>query len=409
MIARPREISTELLESGLPAIGYIKIGIKKPTSGGAMRPSKIDHFRITTRKRLDDGNLELDTAIHEKIGPKPTFLDVRLPFDTRPENFRAEMTLYAGRTRKERECDGRTCTLVQEGTTEPCRRLAGKECKCKPWGRLAVMLEAGTTVGGVHVFQTTSWESVRSIQTALGVFEEQFGSLRGLPLRLHMYPAEVQFTGSDGKRGVGTAYKVGLLLRATWEEAREAAIGFHRENQIAKSTILQLSAGTEANLDELEQIEEAEIVDEYFQPAVEPTGSSPLGALNSSLGVEPDQDEAIDGLIDRLKSLVAELDTAHGITLAPAQKEKVDEAIESRDTEKLTKTIEWAERRPMLPAQKYELEALQSLAVQARDATEEGLSFADEKALDQVARALDGPGVREWIHRLTERTSSEED
>src|SRR4051812_19566422 len=111
MEASRNTISPELLAPRLPALGYIKIGGKKPTESTTRTgketqpPVKFDHFKIRTRNRGPDGNLLPDEAVHTVIGPEPKELMVRLSFDHRGQNFYAQMTQYSGRTRV-RECNG---------------------------------------------------------------------------------------------------------------------------------------------------------------------------------------------------------------------------------------------------------------------------------------------------------------
>lgn len=360
-----RTISEELLPPRLAAVGYVKIGGRKPEAvtsqkGNAFQPPvKFDHFRVTTRRRGADGNFELDEAVHAVVGEKPTELDARLPFDLPGENFYAQMVHYRGRTR-ERECNGERCTILATHVEEPCARRAGRECPCKPFGRLAVILEAAPTFGGLYVFRTTSWESVNSIQTALRMFREQFGSLRGLPLRLQLYEAEVRYQ-QGGQERTSTAYKVALVLRASYDEARAAALEYHRTNQIARREILQLAAGTTAELDELDIDDRSDIGEEFFpaagpEPEVRPR--SKLAAMNAALAEPGDTDGAtregapapasapptkvspVQEAIDELRGLQARAELA-GVRLTPAQVAKLDEAVETRDIDALEVSISW--------------------------------------------------------------------
>ena len=338
----PGTIAPELLAPRLPPLGYIKIGGRraKTTSreGNEFQPpEKYDHFQIRTRTRGADGNFERDGAVHERIGDKPTELLVRLPFDTRGENFFAAMTQYKGRTRVV-ECNG----LQQvDGSTKVaalCSRRAGKPCACKPYGRLAVILEAAPTFGGLYVFRTTSWESVNSIQTALRLFEEQFGSLRGLPLLMKLYPAEVTYRDGD-KQKTGTAYKVALVLRASFEEARAATIEFHRSNQLARREILQLVAGTSAELEALDRADAPEIGGEFF-PAGDSKPAGKLAELNAAILGQP----AADPLEPRLEHLRALLEQARAV-VTTEQVRKITNAIEARDAENVEASIDFLTRK----------------------------------------------------------------
>jgi hypothetical protein len=340
-------ISTELLPPRLPALGMIKLGRLKPKvtsqkGNDFQPPEKLDFFLVTTRNRGADGNFTIDQAVHDVVGPKPTHLDVRLPFDSRPENFYAQMVHYKGRTR-ELECNGETCTKVATHVKAPCERRAGRECACKPYGRLAVILEAAPTFGGLYVFRTTSWESVNSLQTGLRLFQEQFGSLRGLPLTLRMYPAEVRFQ-QGGQERTSTAYKVALVLRAGYDEARAAAIEFHRQNELGRREILALAAGTVDDLNALDRTDAADIGPEFFPTVAAgetPTQSpSKVGDLN---------EELIDERISELRGLMARAEAA-GVKLTSTQAGTLERAVLSRDTAKLDQSIDWLNKKLPAPA-----------------------------------------------------------
>lgn len=411
-------ISRDLLPPRLAVLGHIKIGGKKPQAVTSQKgnefqpPVKYDHFKVTTRTRGSDGNFELDTAVHEVVGEKPTELDVRLPFDTRGENFYAKMVHYKGRTR-ELECDGETQTKVQTQESGACPRTLGRSCPCKPYGRLAVILEAAPTFGGLYVYRTTSWESVNSLQTALKMFEEQFGSLRGLPLKLRLYPAEVRYQ-QNGQERTATAYKVALVLRASYDEARTAAVEYHRRNQIAKKEILQLAAGVAGELADLDAQDEGHIGDEYFPPtngSPEPSGSA-LARMNREIvhGVPEDEsqeDEEPDEPspeVLRMLARVTELRGTPGLELTDGQRARLDEAVQARDTDNLTQSIDWLEEKVAeLPPTADELKRLADLRQKARGIGD-GLNLDDEGELDEVQRLKDGRSVREWIRKLEDIT-----
>lgn len=364
-----RVISEGLFPPRLPVLGSLKIGGLKPatvqTSGGKTMqpPVKYDHFKIVTRSRGPDGNYITDQAVHDVVGEKPKELDVRLPFDTRAENFFAQMLYYKGRTQKELSCDGETCVHVPTERPKPCDRRAGRACPCKPYGRLSVILEAAPTSGGLYVYRTTSWETVTTMQTQLKAWEKDFGFLRALPLRLQLYETEVRYKDAGGKEHVGTAMKVALLLRASWEEAQRAALEFHRRHQIARREILQIASGTIEELDAIDAEEEEAFVEEFHPEAAATdapadTPRAPLdepAAPSPAARPEPEEDP-IDGLIDRLRGLMARA-AADGIRITPKNGMKLDAAIAARDPVKLEASIDWLESaKPKTDAQQSLLE-----------------------------------------------------
>ena len=340
-------ISPELLAPRLPVLGYIKIGGKRPESTTSERgksfqpPVKYDHFKIRTRNRGTDGNFELDKAVHAIVGAEPKELDVRLAFDHRGQNFYAQMTQYSGRTRA-RECNGEEVLIGDTQTREPCARRKGRDCACKPYGRLAVILEAAPTFGGLYVFRTTSWESVNSLQTALRMFEQQLPSLRGLPLKLMVYPAEVTYKDGQGASKTATAYKVALVLRATFEEARQTALEYHRTNQIAKSEILRLASGTGAALTELDRADEGEIGDEFY-PQAAAAEPSRLGAINQQIleGTSVEEPEPEEDPVAKLKRLLTEAKPL----LITDQLSRIEGVLEAKDADDLSVAIDWLETK----------------------------------------------------------------
>lgn len=237
-------ISPTLLRPRLPELGKIKIGGKGETRRGKggrewQLPVKYTHFVVTTRQRGQDGNFVRDEAIHRVIGPKPTELDIRLMWDLPEQNFRASLTAYDG---KKRVCEGDgtraydralgreipcTCPLLKqhEGGYDGPSRPVGKVV-CKPYGVLSVILEAAEVYGGYYVFRTTSWETISAITAALHTFREQFGFLAGLPLRMVMYPTTDTYE-EGGQTKTSQSYKVGLVVRGSFEAARQVAAAAH--------------------------------------------------------------------------------------------------------------------------------------------------------------------------------------
>lgn len=354
-------ISEDLLPRRLPVLGHVKIGGLKPaqtsSSGKDFQPPvKFDHFRITKRTRGNDGNYELDRAVHEALGTeKPTVLDVRLPFDTRAENFYAQMVHYQGRTEKTHQCDGVTCLDPRTGTTHPCERRGGGSCPCKPYGRLALILEAAPTFGGIYVYRTTSWETVSSIQTFLGVLEKKFPTLSALPMRLELYPAEITYQSGNQKR-IGTAYRVALELRASWEQTLKAAVEYQRVTASARAEMLQLAPGIREELDAIDEAEAEVIGQEYFPSGEAQTERepSPLKRMNREIQQQDEEAEGedeghddgskTDELVDQLRQLMARAEASE-VLLTQAQVEKLQEAIDGRTDAELQRSIEWITKK----------------------------------------------------------------
>lgn len=269
------QISPKILEPRLPELGQIKIGGKgqerqKKSGRGTYRvPVKYDHFLVTQRTRdPKTDNLLRDEAVHRlpEVGATPTELDVRLLFDRPEQNFQFFLAAYDGRRQR---CTGDgeqahdavhgeipcTCPWFKfhEGEYAGPPRPLIKEVEfqddkgktrtrkvpapvCKPHGRLSVILEAAKSYGGFYIFRTTSWETIRSIAAQLDLFLQQFGFLAGLPLQLVMYPTTDTYE-EDGALKTSTSYKVALVLRGSFDTARQlAAAAYERREALALPT-----------------------------------------------------------------------------------------------------------------------------------------------------------------------------
>lgn len=414
--ATDRGISTEILPPRLPVLGSVKIGALEPKSEaeksgrGWQRPVKLDFFRITTRTRGPDGNYTVDEEVHRRLETdQPTELDVRLPFDTRAHNLYTRMLQYDGRTRV-RDCDGDTCLDPRTDTMSACQRRKGASCACKPYARLSVILEAAPTFGGIYVYRTTSWESTATMRTVLDELERDLGSLRGLPMLMKLTPAEVRYRDGKGKERTGTAHKVALVLRASYDEAREQMLEFHRENRIARNQVLQIAGNTMDDLDALEAEEEPYVAQEFFpSPAgqiPEKTGEgrerSQLGKLNDALGgLGPSEEDDVEALVQDLRELL-EASTSWKTPLNDEQRVAMEDAIAGRDPGKLRLGIHWmqkqADRAVATDEELTELERWEHVA------HERGLVTDDERAaIAQAAATGAGPIVRTWTRTLQQR------
>jgi hypothetical protein len=341
-------ISEDLLAPRMAALGYVKLGElgEKRKAQGTGReyqlPRKLDHFRVTTRERGPDNNFLRDDAVHALVGDRPMELDFRLPFDDVADNFRARMTEYEGRTCKI-ACDGERYENNLTGLSGPCHRRVGNDCKCKPNARLTLILEAGDTFGGVHLLNTTSWESAANIQTTLKMFHEQFGSLRGLPLRLKLYPAEVTYQ-EGGQTKVSSAWKVGVVLRATFEEAATAALQYHRTAQLARHEIRQLASGMAQELARVEA-EDSDVTVQEFFPEAASKEPPRIGRLNQLLAGEVEAapedgpEEAETDIYAEVARLLGEA-TAAGV-LTPRQIESTQAIIAGREEDRARTAVDW--------------------------------------------------------------------
>jgi len=294
-----KSISPTLLRREPAEVYKIKLGVlgeERPKSSGDgtyRLPEKLDHFRVTKREREGgdrDANYVRADDIHRQIGDEPTELAVRLMFDEPERNFFSQMQQYKGRERI-RECDGETARDPRNETTEPCSH---PDCSCKPYGRLQVILEAAPTFGSVAVLRTTSWETVRNVQTTLELLSDQFGFLMGLPLMLRVYPATDQYE-QGGKTRSSTSYKVALELRGGFEDARQIALEAHRLRLDSGKDLKMLAAGTEEEVAAIEEAETQEIVEEFHpdpNARADVETADRIERIKERAGVEPLDDQA---------------------------------------------------------------------------------------------------------------------
>lgn len=319
-------ISPKILQPRIPELGSIRIGMKgeerKTQRGATFRlPTKLTHFIVVRRTRDAADNFERDATVHDKVGFKPTELDVRLMFDEPAANFQYFLAAYDGMTKR---CSGDgeqawdtelgkipcTCPWLKQhtGTYQGPERPAQLDKRpapvCKPHGRLSVILEAAATYGGFYVFRTTSWETISSIAGQLEAFNAQFGYLAGLPLKLVMYPTEDRYV-ENGREKKSKSFKVALVLRASFDAAYQLAAAAHERRRS-----LQLPAGRDAAAQHIQQMREAEerdaaeIAAEFHPPASavaadDADGGSSDESPDYEVVTEEEEEQAADEAAER--------------------------------------------------------------------------------------------------------------
>jgi hypothetical protein len=226
----PRRLGIKNLLSGLAERGKIKIGNKgetrKGSNGDYQLPQKLDHFLITTTARGGDGNFLRDAALHNMLGEKPVEIPVVLLYDDIDLNFQTRYCAYVGRTAW---CsgDGEQAERIREGggrvivpcTCERVEQTYKGPDKCKPNGKLSVIIQGAEVVGGVWVFRTTSFHTIRGILSSLALIQRITGGpLAGIPLMLTLAPRTV----ADPNTGKNqTVYIVSLEFRGSMESLQD--------------------------------------------------------------------------------------------------------------------------------------------------------------------------------------------
>lgn len=253
-------ISEKVLRPRLAEVGRIKIGglgEKRRSAQGKdwQLPVKYDHFVITRMEKGQDGNFSRDEDIHRLVGDKPTELKVILLTNRHDLNFRCELAHYQGARclcRGDGEKAERVANLqTGELTTVecPCPNLNAtdeKSSKCKPHGVLSCVLADSNISGGVWRFATTSWNTIRNLDSSLkflGICTG--GKIAGVPLILRYY--KKQATKPDGSPTtigiVGLFYPgntVALLDNAISNEKKRIGANLQLEtleDQMRKETL----------------------------------------------------------------------------------------------------------------------------------------------------------------------------
>ncbi|AWK85063.1 hypothetical protein [Azospirillum thermophilum] len=315
-----RSLRIKTMPLQLPEIGKIKIGqkgaVRQSRSGTEFQPpQKLDHFLVTTLERGQDNNYLRDERVHAQLGDKPRDLPVRLVFDDPELNFQSRLVAYQGKTLW---ChgDGVTSQRLQKDGTWKEHNCAAcpladptfqaipenqKYPKCKMNGRLAVMLDTASTVGGVHVLRTTSYNTIVGITSSLAFLTSVTGGpLAGIPLTMSIRPK----TATDPTGKTQTIYVVSLGFAGAMEELQATAldISLRRERnrarieQVEQEAKLMLSAPIGSG--DVLGDDAGDVVDEFYaeevQRAADATPPKPARAKAAIATDRPAPAEVID-------------------------------------------------------------------------------------------------------------------
>jgi len=275
----------------LAEIGKIKIGAKgrvvESKKGKTFRlPEKFDHFVITMN--LKDPSTDtyipdepLMKRIAEETNQDPASLKlipVTLLFDDPNLNFMVRFSCYKN---AQQWCvgDGEKAFRLSEknsGEREqvqcPCQRVlpdySGTD-KCKVFGRLSVIIRGVERLGGVWVFRTTSWNSVRSIMSSM-LFIRQItgGILAGIPLVMSIHPK----TAITPKGEIQTVYIVTLEFHGTMDELLQHSLKIRKtrlEYKVQTEVLEEQIRKRFASLPPVEfEEDERDIAEEFYPESV---------------------------------------------------------------------------------------------------------------------------------------------
>lgn len=230
---------------GLTERGKIKIGKKgdnrqkKDGSGTYQLPQKLDYFLVTTLERGTDGNFIVDKQVHQMLGEKPKEIPVKLMFDDIALNFQCRYACFMGKTLF---CsgDGEIADQLVNANNQassrqevqcPCYRqeptYQGKD-KCKINGTLSVLIDGINSVGGIHKFRTTGYNSTVGILSSLTLIRSLTGGfLAGLPLKMTIQP-KVCTNPVDGTSQ--TVYVVGIEFAGSLSDLQKQSLSIAQNN-----------------------------------------------------------------------------------------------------------------------------------------------------------------------------------
>lgn len=276
-------INPRYLYSGLPPVGYLKVGgfkeeIRVARSGRKWHPpEKYDHFLVTTTERDVTDNLVPDKMIHDVLGPKPTSVPIILLYDDPRLNMPTQFVYYSG---THRACygDGEIASrrkfkkvgseVVWENEWNvvscPCKLLNDK---CKPTGTLRCLLPIAPTVGGCYQYRTTSWNSISGCLNSQEVILAATGGiLRGLPLELRLVNRAVATPTGNVVMPL-----VHVQFAGTLEQLYESTRGIAEQRRVMLQDVekleVQARLSLSAGLPALSPEEDAQFAAEFYPDA----------------------------------------------------------------------------------------------------------------------------------------------
>jgi hypothetical protein len=284
----PRSKLIKNMIPGFPERGKIKIGIKgewrKTKTGNVFQPPvKLDHFIITTMERNESGNYQKDAALHSAIGDEPTKIPVKLMYDEPTLNLQTRYACYIG---KSLFCSGdgeHAIRNEEKGQKEiecPCERLDRdydvKKGRCKPAGILSVFVVGAKELGGIWKFRTTSWNTIRSLQSEIWAFYNITGGyLSGIEFHLTMTQktVEVPDPKNAGKMKQQKINVVSLQYHGDINDLRKETkqlvagdTGYRKDIKLLEAQVKQAAEEVISIEDELD---DEDIVAEFFPEQAE--------------------------------------------------------------------------------------------------------------------------------------------
>lgn len=218
-----------------PQIGSIRKGAKKePNNPGADLP----YFRMDFDER-EISAIEKFNALYPD--GKPTDIVIILPFDDIDRVWHAWREAYTAGALQHR-CDGehvnyainpQTGEIVIKdwhnaaGEMVKCERkdLADKTKRCKPTGRLHVIIPQLERLAYLVVHTTSIWDIARISEQLAAIREMNGGHIAGIPLVLRRRPSKISTpSGENGKRARRVKNLISIEADPEWVAAKLSAM-----------------------------------------------------------------------------------------------------------------------------------------------------------------------------------------
>lgn len=186
----------------LPRAGKIRLGVKKKAQSGSEYPAEVSYFVANEEDFASRANFE---KFREVYGDRPDELDIFFPVEDMRVFFPQAFKKYGARGLV---CKGNGVDFTrwhEDGTIEegecPCPEecpfaynAQNKRVECKRVGNLIFLLPRVTWAGTFQI-DTSSFNSIVDINSAIDYIRPLAGRISMVPLKLRRAPKETQYEG----------------------------------------------------------------------------------------------------------------------------------------------------------------------------------------------------------------------
>lgn len=218
----------------MPRLGKIRLGVRKTAGSGAEYPAEVPYFVLTPE---DCPTPAMFNKFQKVYGPKPTELVVMFPVED-PRIFFPQR--YAKYGKAGLVCKGDGCTFSRvvpvEGGKENETEIVEGDCPspedcdfardsagrtvCKRIASLTILLPE-ITLGGTWQIDTSSFNSIVDLNSAIDYFRSLVGRIAMVPFKLRRQAKETQYGGKKA-----THYPMQLGFPDSREEVQKLGQNF---------------------------------------------------------------------------------------------------------------------------------------------------------------------------------------